>query len=49
MNELRADGIVNLDAGLRGNARLVYSKDTLDFVLGGLARRMTTTMNWREK
>lgn len=49
VNELRADGIVDLDAGLRGNARLMYSKDALDLVLAGLARRMTTTMNWREK
>jgi hypothetical protein len=49
VNERRADGIVSPDAGVRGTARLSYSKDAMDLVLAGLSRRMTTTMNWREK
>jgi hypothetical protein len=49
VNERRGDGIVSPDAGLRGGARLSYSKDTMDLVLAGLSRRMTTTRNWREK
>jgi len=49
VDELRSDGIVDPEAGVRGVARLSYSKEALDLVVRGLGRRMTRTMNWRER
>ena len=49
VDELRSDGVVDPEAGVHGRARLSYSKEALDLVVNGLGRRMTRTMNWREK
>jgi hypothetical protein len=49
VDELRSDGIIDPEAGVQGRARLSYSKEAVDLVVNGLGRRMTRTMNWREK
>ncbi len=56
VNELRNDDptvrnqtIINLEGNITGNAKMAYSKQALDLVQNGLARRMTTTTSWREK
>lgn len=49
VNELRNDGVVNLEGDIRGNAKIAYSTEALDLVTNRLARRLAQMTSWREK
>lgn len=49
VNELRNDGVVNLEGDIRGNAKIAYSTEALDLVKNALSRRLAQMTSWREK
>ncbi|PYN70543.1 MAG: hypothetical protein DMD93_01740 [Candidatus Rokuibacteriota bacterium] len=49
VNELHSDGSTNLEGDIRGNAKLLFSKEALDLVQDGIGRRLVRPYSWTDQ